>query len=107
MANKSNIKIIFTDLDWTLFNHEKVDYEESGLKALEEARKNGVKVIICTSRSYVSLLRVDAFNKIPHDGYICSNGAIAFAEGNYIYRHFIDNETVKKVLKGIEERGFC
>lgn len=105
MKNKNGIKIIFTDLDWTLFNHDKVDYEQSGLKALEEARKNGIKVIICTSRSYVSLLKVDAFNLIPHDGYICSNGAIARAEGKYIYRHFIEQETALKVLEEIKERG--
>ena len=103
--NDKKIKIIFTDLDWTLFDHEKVAYKESGLKALEEARKNGVKVIICTARSYVSLVKVDAFNKIPHDGYICSNGAIAKAENDYIYRHSIDNALVKVVLKEMKERG--
>ena len=102
--NKNNIKIIFTDLDWTLFDHDKVDYVPSALNALEEARENGVKVIICTSRSYVSLLRVDAFNRIPHDGYICSNGAVAKVENEYIYHHSIKKEYIEQILKDLKER---
>ena len=105
MKNKNGIKIIFTDLDWTLFDHEKVAYNPSGLEALRKARENGIKVIICTSRSYVSLLRVDAFNLIPHDGYICSNGAVAKVDDTYIYRYSISEDKVRFILTGMKERG--
>ena len=105
MGNKSNIKIIFTDLDWTLFDHDYISYIPSALEALEKARKNGVKVIICTSRSWASLTRVDAFNKIPHDGYISSNGAIAYAENSYIYRHSISPRIMEQILVEFDKRG--
>ena len=105
MGNKSNIKIIFTDLDWTLFDHDYVSYVPSALEALEKARKNGVKVIICTSRSWASLTRVDAFNKIPHDGYISSNGAIAYVENTYIYRHSISSSIIEQILPILNKKG--
>jgi len=96
--NKSNIKIIFTDLDWTLFDHNQLKYIESGLEALKKARENGVKVIICTARCYSSMTRVDAFNQIPHDGYICSGGGIAKAEDGYVYRHHLDSKLVRTLI---------
>ena len=102
MNNK--IKIIFTDLDWTLFDHNKLDYISSGLEALQKARDNGVKVIICTARCYSSMTRVDAFNKIPHDGYICSNGGLAKVEEEYIYRNHLDNDLVKTLLNEFDKR---
>lgn len=102
--NKSNIKIIFTDLDWTLFDHNQLKYIESGLKALQKARDNGVKVIICTARCYSSMTRVDALNTIPHDGYICSGGGVAIAEDNYVYRHHLDNDMVRTLLDEFKRR---
>lgn len=101
----NNIKIIFTDLDWTLFDHHYLSYIPSALEALQKARDKGVKVIICTSRSYASLLKVDVYNKIPHDGYIASNGAIAKVEDKYIYRHFIKEDVVRKILDEFSKRG--
>ena len=102
--NKSNIKIIFTDLDWTLFDHNQLKYVESGLEALAKARENGVKVIICTARCYSSMTRVDAFNTIPHDGYICSGGGIAKAEDGYVYRHHLDSDMVRTLLDEFKKR---
>lgn len=103
--NKSDIKIIFTDLDWTLFDHNQLKYIDSGLQALEKARENGVKVIICTARCYSSMTRVDAFKKIPHDGYICSGGGVAYADNQYIYRHHLDNEMVKTLIQEFKKRN--
>ena len=102
--NKSNIKIIFTDLDWTLFDHNQLKYIESGLEALQKARDNGVKVIICTARCYSSMTRVNALETIPHDGYICSGGGIAKAGDTYVYRHHLDNKMVRTLLKEFDKR---
>lgn len=103
--NRSNIKIIFTDLDWTLFDHNKLAFKESGLLALQKARENGVKVIICTARCYSSMQRVDAVNVIPNDGYICSGGGLAYASGHYIYRHHLDNDLVLKLIEEFKKRN--
>ena len=102
--SKNNIKIIFTDLDWTLFDHNQLKYIESGLSSLAKAREKGIKVIICTARCYSSMTRVDAFNSIPHDGYICSGGGLAKAGDTYVYRHHLSNDMVKTLLDEFDRR---
>lgn len=97
--NSSNIKILFVDIDWTLFDHNTLTYPASGLKALEKARENGVKIIICSARHYMSFFHLDALNKIPHDGYICSGGGIAYADGKYIYRQSIEKGLAKDFIE--------
>ena len=92
------IKIIFVDIDWTLFDHNILKYHQSGLDALEKARRNGVKVIICSARCYSSFTHVKALDVIPHDGYICSCGGIAYAEGEYVYRQRIETELAKTFI---------
>ena len=99
MTNRSEIKIIFVDIDWTLYDHQKKQFIASGLRALKKARKNGVKVIICSGRHYYSIQGLGAFDAIPHDGYICTNGGIAFADGKYIIINVIDPKTIYKVIE--------
>ena len=101
-----NIKIIFVDIDWTLFDHHILKYHKSGLRALKKARKNGVKVIICSARHYMSFFHVDAIKKVPHDGYIASSGGIAFADGEYIYRQSINPELAKTFVDRASGLGY-
>ena len=104
--NQQNIKILFVDIDWTLFDHNVLNYPESGLKALEKARQNGIKVIICSARHYMSFFHLDALNKIPHDGYICSGGGIASAEGEYVYRQKIEKPLADIFIKRASDLGY-
>ena len=103
---KPNIKILFVDIDWTLFDHNVLAYPESGLKALAKARENGIKVIICSARHYMSFFHLDALERIPHDGYICSGGGIAYAEGQYVYRQFIEKELAQKFVDRANELNY-
>lgn len=105
MKNKQ-IKIIFTDIDWTLFDHHSLKYPRSGLRALNKARKNGYKIIICSARCYKSFSAVKALEKIPHDGYICSGGGIAYVEGKYLYREAINPDIVKQFVERADKLGY-
>lgn len=106
MMNKPDIKIIFVDIDWTLFDHNTLTYPKSGLKALRKAQKNGVKIIICSARHYMSFFHLDALNKIPHDGYICSGGGIAYADGQYVYRQFIEKHLAETFIKRASDLNY-
>ena len=105
MKNK-DIKIIFVDIDWTLFDHNSLSYPESGLEALKKAQQNGVKIIICSARHYMSFFHLDALNKIPHDGYICSGGGIAYADNQYIYRQFIEKDLAETFISRASKLGY-
>ena len=104
--DKPNIKILFVDIDWTLFDHNVLAYPLSGLLALEKARNNGIKVIICSARHYMSFFHLDALNKIPHDGYICSGGGIAYADGQYIYRQKIEKDLAETFIKRASDLNY-
>lgn len=94
----SNIKIIFVDVDYTLFDHSIKQFTPSAIEGLKLARKNGVKVVLCSSRPYSSLKYLGAIDKVPIDGYICTNGGIVYLDNKFIYRNVIPNEITKKVI---------
>lgn len=65
-------KVIFLDVDGTLWNYEGV-IPESAKQAIKQARKNGHKVYICTGRS-----RAEVYQEIWDiglDGMIGGNGS--------------------------------
>ena len=105
MTKKNNIKIIFVDLDWTLFDHNALKYVPSGLRALKKAKKKGVKIIISTARCYPSLEMIEGIKKIPHDGYLCSNGGIANVEGKYLFHEHFDIDTINKIIEMAKEKN--
>lgn len=106
MKKNKDIKILFVDIDWTLFDHHTLSYPISGLLALEKARERGIKVIICSARHYMSFFHLDALNKIPHDGYICSGGGIAYADNQYIYRQYIEKDLAKTFVDRASKLGY-
>lgn len=98
MKNKPDIKIIFVDIDWTLYDHAHHCYEESGLKALKKAQKKGVKIILCTGRPYCSMKGVKAIDKTNPDGYICTNGGLAYCDGQFVLKNPIDKNIVYEII---------
>lgn len=102
---KPNIKIIFVDVDDTLFDHGSNTFTLSAIESLNTARRKGIKVIIASSRPYFSLDFLGAIKTIPHDGYICTNGGIIFAEGQYIKKGFIPNKVVEYVERVCDEHN--
>lgn len=45
-----NKKIIFADIDGTLFDHETGKIPASACEALRQARENGHRIFLCTGR---------------------------------------------------------
>ena len=94
----ANIKIIFVDVDWTLYDHKAKCFNKSGLRALNKAHKKGVKIFLCTGRPYRSMKGVGALDAVKYDGYVCANGGIAYAEGEYVVKNLIDPNAVKEII---------
>ncbi|UPO90125.1 Cof-type HAD-IIB family hydrolase [Niallia sp. Man26] len=68
------MKLVAVDLDGTLLNYEK-QVSEKNKKAIQEAYKSGIKIVIATGRSLISAR--DIFNNLGIDGYlIVLNGAL-------------------------------
>lgn len=102
--NKSDVRVIFVDIDGTLYDHQHKRFDKSGIKALKKARKNGVKVIISSGRPYRSIEMLGTFKRVPYDGYVCANGGIAFVDNHYCLKHLIKPEYVNKIIEIAHKR---
>lgn len=75
------IKALFFDIDGTLVSFRTHEIPESTVNALEEVKKQGLKVYISTGRP---LSIITNLGQIQHliDGYITTNGAYCFVDRN-------------------------
>lgn len=93
-------KIVFLDVDGTLIDYE-AKTPESAKKAIDEARKNGHKVYICTGCSKAEIEQRD----LPElDGMIGGNGAYVEDEGNVVMHQGLSKEDVKAIVDWCNER---
>ena len=106
MKKNSEIKIIFTDIDWTILNHGhgKHVYDMKSIKALKKAQKNGVKVFISTARPHESLKLTGFFDIFKPDGMVLSNGGVIFIGDEIIYHDFMEPELVKRICEVAKKR---
>ena len=88
----SNIKIIFTDIDCTIFDHSvkpsRFDYQS--IKYLKKLQKKGILVFFCTARPYHSVKRIHILDLIKPDGMIVANGGLILLHDQIIYGPYMD-----------------
>ena len=87
-------KIIFTDLDGTLLDHNTYSYKEAE-KSLEMINKNNIPLVICSSktRSEIEFWREKIENTHP---FISENGGGIFIPKNYFDSNFKYDKSDKK-----------
>lgn len=94
---KTPIKIIFTDIDWTILDHKKHDWDYESIHALKQAQDNGVLVYLCTARPYDSIVHTGLFEIFHPDGVICTNGGVCFIKDELLFANVIPCEIVREV----------
>lgn len=97
--NKSDIKIMFVDFDWTIFDHTTHDYDYPSIEALKQAQKEGIQVILSTARSYHSLKAMKFFKIFTPDGMITANGCALFYKDKLIKAEYVPEEVILAVAK--------
>lgn len=94
-------KYVFLDIDGTLVG-ENGRIPESARQAIEQARANGHKIMICSGRSrcemHANILSV------PLDGIVGSAGAYLEVDGNMIYHRPMTQKMNEKLLDYFESR---
>ena len=73
-----DIKIIFSDIDWTILDHVTHSFDIASINALKAAQKRGILVYLATARPYLSMEQTGLLDLITPDGVICTNGSVAF-----------------------------
>lgn len=95
-------KIIFLDIDGTLTEPGCNDVPESALKAIDQARKNGHYVFLCTGRSYGMILPL---LKYDFDGIIASAGSYIECCGEVIVDCPIEEGQRHIAMSVLKENG--
>lgn len=103
IPDMKDIKIIFTDIDWTIYDHSVKPsiFDMESINALKQAQKNGVLVYLCTARPYSSVLDTGLFDVFTPDGAVYTNGAVAFKGINdtIIHNHCYPSDLVRQIIK--------
>jgi len=93
-----DIKIVFTDIDGTLFSHRTSRVPPSAIEAIHQLQAKGIKVFFCSGRNYYLIRKTGLLNTVKPDGLITMNGSNAIIGGNIIYRYPIPSEVVDKMI---------
>ena len=98
----NNIKIVFFDIDGTLFKLHTNIISPKTLETLQKLRANGIKICIATGRSPMGLPK---FEGIDFDAYLTYNGSYCYAGDTTIYSNSIPKEDVKQILLNAKKVG--
>ncbi|OPZ35028.1 MAG: putative phosphatase [Tenericutes bacterium ADurb.BinA155] len=100
------IQIAFFDIDWTLYDHSSHTWVLSGLQAIKQLQKNGVKIYLCSARPYNSMKLFGVFDLgIRWDGYIASAGAVAYGDHHFIKTLVMPKPMVHNLIQVTKELG--
>lgn len=92
-------KIIFLDVDSTLYSHKTNSIPISTINAIKEAKKNGHLIALATGRSALLTSFLGIFDVIDFDYFVTINGTLVFDKDmNIIFQKPIDKESINKVI---------
>lgn len=95
MINRQ-IKAVFFDIDGTLKSFKTHVIPPSTLRALEQLKLKGIKVVVATGRSINSIEHV---RHLDFDGFICFNGGCCVAkDGSVLHRQAIASADIQRLL---------
>jgi len=92
------IKIVFFDIDGTLYYNKECRIVDSTLFALRELRKKGIKICICTSRSIEEMSKLPSFVFEEMDGIVCNCGGEMYINNKLVKHYPINQEVINKVI---------
>ncbi|WP_153722793.1 Cof-type HAD-IIB family hydrolase [Sporosarcina cascadiensis] len=95
-------KIVFFDLDGTLFTRDK-KVLESTKHALKALQNKGVYTAICTGRAPLMFERL--LDELSFDSYVSMNGQHVVCEGNEIFSNPMKQEDMVKLTEMANEKG--
>lgn len=96
------IKIVFFDIDGTLFKLHTNEMSHKTLETLQKLRENGIKICIATGRSPMGLPK---FEGIEFDAYLTYNGSYCYADDETIFSNSLSKEDVKQILLNASKMG--
>ncbi len=99
-------KLIFFDIDGTLYDNKKDQIPRSTVKALEELKKNpNVEIAIATGRADYILGKLKEI--LPFfDAFVYLNGLHIMYKGEELYCHIPDDESISNLIMTLKRNEF-
>ncbi|MGM9873691.1 MAG: HAD family hydrolase [Bacilli bacterium] len=105
---KQKIKIIFFDIDWTLYDHKNQCFNMPSIEKINELKAQGIKIFLCTARPYHSALHLGTFDFLQPDGYIVSNGGAVIVDNNKVIKSsFFKKEDMDKIYELVNNKNLA
>ncbi len=96
------IKIVFFDIDGTLFNIGARAMSPKTREALLRLKERGVKICVATGRAPITL---PDFDGVEFDAYLTFNGSYCYDRQGTIFSNPINQKDVRKVIQNCTEIG--
>ena len=97
-ADPKDIKIVFTDIDGTLFSHVSGGIPKTALDAIKQLQSKGIKFFLCSGRNFYLIRKSGILSLVEPDGMVTMNGSNAIIGGKIIYRYPIPEAVVDKLI---------
>jgi len=102
------IKAVFCDVDNTLTSSKTRTIPASALEAIQQARKNGVKVFAATGRQTRTYEEGKILHGIPLDGYVAVNGQFCYLpDDTVVHKVVLDPVDLAVILRLADELNFA
>lgn len=99
-------KIVFLDVDGTLFSHKTKCIPSSALEAINKAKENGIIICLATGRNTYLSSQTGLFDIIDFDYFNVCNGTLVHDKNfNLIHSHPIDPRCVEELIKVTNENN--
>ncbi|HZK09614.1 MAG TPA: Cof-type HAD-IIB family hydrolase [Clostridia bacterium] len=100
------IKIVFFDIDGTLFSEKTLRVPPTALYSLKELQKKGIKIIAATGRGPSVAAFLEEETGLTFDGYISLNGQYCFTKNQVLRKQAIDKKELRLIRDYLEEKNF-
>ncbi len=97
--NKKDIKVIFSDIDQTLYSHVTKRVPSSAINAIKEMQSKGIKFFLCSGRNFYLIRKTGILDIVHPDGLITMNGAQVIIDNEIIYSYPIPEESIDALIK--------
>ena len=99
-----NKKILFFDVDSTLFSHKTNSVPQSAIDAIKIAKKNGHIIVLATGRSKLLTATLGIFDVIDFDYFVTINGTLVIDKNdNIIFSLPCNKKSVDDVLSIVDK----
>ena len=97
------VKMVFFDVDGTLFSHRTKRFIPSAIEAIHKLQNNGVVWMVCSGR-FPSEIN-DDLRQIGFDGYVMVDGALVEYKGDFVLKEAFTEKEMNYMVEQLHSHN--